>query len=142
MVETPPPMRTSAPFAAARAWDSASWMPSVTKWKTVPPSIVIGSRGWWLSTKMGTWYGGSSPHQPFHASSGQGPRIGPNMFRPRIQAPMLRNPRAANSSSMPVLPPTVANTFDWKVAVANAQVCSASPPTPSGWTRFWSGPAP
>jgi len=30
---------------------------------------------------------GLSPHQPFQFMSGQGPRIGPNMFLPRIHAP-------------------------------------------------------
>ena len=47
--------------------------------------------------KDGVWYSGLSPHHPFQVSSGQGPRTGPNMLRPRIQAPMLRNPRAAKS---------------------------------------------
>src|SRR6266481_2254237 len=32
-------------------------------------------------------------HHPFHVSSGQGPRTGPNMFRPIIHAPMLSKPR-------------------------------------------------
>ena len=45
------------------------------------------------------WYGGSSPHHPFHLSSGHGPRRGPNMLRPGIHAPILSKPRAANSSS-------------------------------------------
>jgi hypothetical protein len=27
----------------------------VTKWKLVPPSISIGSRAWWVSTKTGAW---------------------------------------------------------------------------------------
>jgi hypothetical protein len=26
---------------------------------------VIDSRGWWVRTNVGWWYGGSSPHQPF-----------------------------------------------------------------------------
>ncbi len=34
---------------------SAAWMPSVTKWKVVPPSIVMGARAWCVSTKTGTW---------------------------------------------------------------------------------------
>ena len=34
------------------------------------------------------------PHQPFHVMSGQGPRIGVNMFLPRIQAhDVLEAPR-------------------------------------------------
>jgi hypothetical protein len=62
-------------------------------------------------TKTSVWYGGLSPHHPFHASSGQGPRIGPNMFRPSIQAPTPAKPRAAKSSSMPAVPPPVPWTF-------------------------------
>lgn len=33
---------------------------------------------------------GSSPHQPCHSWSCQGPRWGPNLLRPMISAPMLR----------------------------------------------------
>jgi hypothetical protein len=32
-----------------------AWMPSVTKVKVVPPCIVSGSRGWWVSTTTGAW---------------------------------------------------------------------------------------
>ena len=39
------PTRTSRPCAAARACASAAWMPPVTKWKVVPPSISRGTRG-------------------------------------------------------------------------------------------------
>lgn len=49
---------------------------------------------------------GLSPHQPFQFMSGQGPRIGPNMFLPRIHAPTFLEPRAAKSSSIPVAPPS------------------------------------
>jgi hypothetical protein len=34
---------------------------------------------------------GLSPHHPFQWSSGQGPRTGPNMFRPMFHAPTLVN---------------------------------------------------
>ena len=44
-VATPPPTRTSRPRADARACARAAWMPSVTKWKVVPPSISIDARG-------------------------------------------------------------------------------------------------
>ena len=54
MVATPPPSRMSLPPAASRARSSAAWMPSVTKWNVVPPSISIGGRAWWVSTKTGT----------------------------------------------------------------------------------------
>ena len=50
--------------------------------------------------------GGLSPHQPFQFMSDQEPRIGPNMFLPRIQAPTFLKPRAAKSSSIPVVPPS------------------------------------
>lgn len=59
--------------------------PPVTKWKVVPPPMVFGSRGWCVRTNVGAWYGGSCPHQPSHSSL-QGPRTGPNMFRPMTNA--------------------------------------------------------
>src|SRR5271170_2741985 len=40
IVETPPPIFTSRSPAAALAWASAASIPSVTKWKVVPPSIT------------------------------------------------------------------------------------------------------
>ena len=64
-------------------------LPSVTKWKVVPPAISIGSRAWWVSTNTGARKGGSSPHQPFQSLSPQSPRIGPYMLRPMMYAPML-----------------------------------------------------
>ncbi len=79
----PPAMQTFLPAAAARACSSADSIPSATNVKVVPPSISIGSRGWWVSTKTGVWYGGSSPHQPFQLSSHAPPSARPpNMFRP------------------------------------------------------------
>jgi hypothetical protein len=119
-----------------------AWMPPVTKWKVVPPSISSGARGWWVSTNTGTWYGGLAPHQPFHSSSGHGPRLGANMLRPRIQAPTLSKPLAAKSSSGPVVPLSLPNSMRWKVRVGNTQSCSASPPRPSGCSRLCAGPAP
>jgi hypothetical protein len=44
MVEIPPPSTTSLPLAAWLARVSALWMPSVTKWKDVPPSMTIEGR--------------------------------------------------------------------------------------------------
>ena len=44
-----------------RACSKAASKPSVTKWNVVPPSSSIGSRAWWVRTKTGAWYGGSSP---------------------------------------------------------------------------------
>src|SRR2546430_15900157 len=84
-------------------------MPSVTKWKVVPPFMVIDVRGWLVSTKTGVWYGGSSPPHPFQPSAGQGPRIGPHMFPALIHPPVLLQPRAAEASSMPVVAPPPPN---------------------------------
>ena len=72
--------------AALRAWASADSIPSVTKVKVVPPRIGSIGRGWWVRTKTGRWYGGSSPHQPFHSRS-QSSRPGLNMLRPMMKAP-------------------------------------------------------
>src|SRR5690606_1477501 len=73
----------------------------------------------------GAWYGGSSPHQPRHSSS-HSPRTGPNMLRPLLKA------RAATIGA-PSSP--VSSTR------SNCQRWSRSPPTPSGSSRDWSGPA-
>src|ERR1019366_3022496 len=53
---------TSLPAPPARA--SAAWMPSVTKWKVVPPFIAVDARGCCVSTNTGTWYGGVPAPQP------------------------------------------------------------------------------
>src|SRR5207302_3429612 len=50
------------------ARDNAASIPSVTKLNVVPPRITKGGREWRVSTNTGWWYGGSSPHQPFHSS--------------------------------------------------------------------------
>lgn len=86
-VETPPPIRTSFPCAAAFACASASAGEASRKWKVVSERENEG-RGWWVSTNTGVRNGGSSPHQPFQSSSGHGPRTGPNLLRPMISAPM------------------------------------------------------
>src|SRR3979409_2219313 len=39
--------------AALRARCNSASMPSVMKWKVVPPSILIDARGWCVSTKVG-----------------------------------------------------------------------------------------
>src|SRR5690349_15441040 len=77
-----------------------------------------GVRAWCVSTKVGTWYGGSSPHQPFQVSSGHGPRTGPNMFRPRIHAPTFRKLSSAMRLSTPVSPPAPP-CIAWKARVGN-----------------------
>src|SRR5258708_6834477 len=74
--------------------------------------------------------------------SGQEPRIGPNMFLPRIQAPTFLKPRAAKSSSIPVVPPWAPNRVRWNVRVGTNHRCKSVPPTPSGFLMSWFGPAP
>ena len=77
--------RDVAAVGALRACARADAIPSVTKWKVVPPSIGTGSRGWWVRTNTGRWYGGSSPHHPRQSRS-HSPRTGPNMLRPMMYA--------------------------------------------------------
>ena len=63
-VLAPPAIATSPSPAAARACCNADSMPSVTNVNVVPPCRPKASRGWCVSTKTGTWYGGSSPTSP------------------------------------------------------------------------------
>src|SRR5215210_4532681 len=122
-------MSTPRSPAAAVACSKAKSKPSVTKKNVVPPAISIGSRAWWVSTKTGAWYGGSSPHQPRQSSS-HSPRIGPNMFRPMTYAPRGRmsQPTAVASASLARSSP-------------RCQAWSSRPRFPSGSSRLWSGPA-
>ena len=70
-----------------------------------------GARGWWVSTKTGTWNTGSSPHQPLHARS-HSPRTGPNIF-----LPMMTASYAAISST----------STRFSSGFSNIQACSLSP---------------
>ena len=136
----PPAIATSFSPAAAVACSSAVSIPSVTKWKVVPPSISSGSRSWWVRTKTGTWKGGSSPHQPRQGSSPQGPGPPPNMLRPIRTAPTF--PDASSKTS--VLALTSPPSRPWARRQASSfrtQSCSASPPSPSGFSALWLGPA-
>src|SRR3954470_23998198 len=99
---------TSWPSAESFARSSARSIPSVTKWYVVPPSISTGSRGGCVTTNTSLWYGGLSPHQPFHCSSPQSPPpMGPNMLRPITPAPMFSRDsstiRALSLTSPPCL---------------------------------------
>ena len=94
-----------------------------------------------MSTKTGTWYGGLSPHHPFQESSFHGPLTGPNILRPKIQAPTFSNERAAKSLSMPVVPASVLYIF-LKTSVLKNQEKISGPRTPSGLSRSCLGPAP
>jgi len=62
--------------------------------------------------------------------------VGPNMFLPRIQAPIFLKLRAAKSSSSPVVPLSAPKRFRWNVRVGNAHSCKSVPPTPSGLSMF------
>ena len=113
---------------------------SPLEFEVVPPSIWSGSRGWWVSTKTGWWKGGSSPHQPVHSLSPQGPRTGPNMFRPMMVAPTPEARFEKYPSSSPSSPPS------WPIIllplrVAKIQSWSRVPPMPIGWSSSWWGPA-
>ncbi len=121
-----------APRAASRARSSAAWMPSVTKWKVVPPSISIGARAWWVSTKTGTWYGGFVAPPAFPALVGPRPAHRAEHVAAEDPGADVREAAAAKSSSMPVVPPARLPNTCWKVRVGRNQSCSASPPTPSG----------
>ncbi|WP_422394960.1 hypothetical protein [Nocardia vulneris] len=54
-------------------------------------------------TKVSWWYGGLSPRQPCQSSFSHGPRIGPNMLRPMIVAPIPASPARMKSSSTPFM---------------------------------------
>ena len=77
-------MRISRSPAASTARAYAASKPSVTKWNVVPPSISMGSRSWWVTTKTGAWYGGFSPHHPRQSASHpiHSSTAGPNILRP------------------------------------------------------------
>jgi hypothetical protein len=49
----PPPTATSFSPAAARACSRADSMPPVTKVNVVPPTLVTGSRAWWVRMNTG-----------------------------------------------------------------------------------------
>ncbi len=140
MTSAPPPMKTSLSPAAARARSSADSIPSVTKVYVVSER-TSGSRSWWVRTKTGLWNGGSSPHQPCHGSSPQGPRVaGPNLPRPMISAPTFACSSATTAlltfSSPPSSPLGSRHAFS-----LTSQSCSRSPPSPSGSSWLWFGPA-
>jgi hypothetical protein len=125
-VEAPPAMAMFPSPGTARARSNAASTPSVTKWNVVPPSMTSGSRGWWVSTKTGAWYGGSGPHHPCQSPL-HSPRTGPNMLRPMMNA---RACRIAASSAW--FSSGVSNIHEWSC------VSSASP---NGRSSVWFSPA-
>src|SRR4051795_2965636 len=103
------------------------------------------------------WYGGAapppplppsspptpppSPPHPFHCSSPQSPPpTGPNMLRPITPAPTFSNVssmiRVLSFTSPPCL-----SCDSRQAASETAQSCSCSPPSPSGFSSLWFGPA-
>jgi hypothetical protein len=104
--------------------------------------MVTGSRAWWVRTNTGWWNGGSSPHQLAFGfgSSSQGPCPPLNIRRPTTVAPVLRAISASTSLSTPVSP-SAPPCRSRNAAVATAQSCSFSPPTPSGSSSDGLGPA-
>src|SRR5438067_1946292 len=137
--DAPPPRDISFSPAAARACSSADSIPSVTKWNVVPPSISSVSRRWLVRTKTGWWKGGLSPHQPFHDSS-HGPGPPPNMFRPMMVAPAPPRMSSANGVLAFTSPPS-SPWLSRNALSGTSQPWSFSPPTPSGCSGDWSGPA-
>jgi hypothetical protein len=71
-------------------------MPSLTKWKVVPPGRSQGSRFSCVTTKTGVWKGASSGHACSPAS---------NMRLPITLAPVRSNVSRAMSVSRPSSPP-------------------------------------
>ena len=139
MTSAPPPTVTSLPAAAALACSRADSIPSVTKVNVVSES-VSGSRSWWVRTKTGMWNGGSSPHHPRQGSSPHGPGPPPNFPRPMISAPTF----ACASSRTALLAFTSPPSLPWgsrKAFSATTQSCRLSPPSPSGFSSLWLGPA-
>ncbi len=97
-VALPPPRRTSRPSAASLAPASAVSMPSVMKWKTVPPSISSDGRAWFVRTKTGGDRAGFRPTSPSRIGRARGPApartcSGRGSRRRYCRTPVRRNPR-------------------------------------------------
>jgi hypothetical protein len=80
----------------------------------------------------------ASPDQPFHASSGHSPRIGPNMLRPRMKAPKPSIARERSDFVGPLGPPSFPSIAR-KVRVGKNHCINSGPPLPSGCSRLCSG---
>ena len=142
MVATPPPRRTSLSPAAAFASSSASSIPVVTKRNSVPPS-----HGQRLAGVM------RSARRPARGTAAPRPTS-------RATARRARDPGWARTCSGPGSRPQAARSPGRRsrrpcpsrrrarrarlrhVRVVRNQSCNSSPPTPNGWSRSWSGPAP
>src|SRR3954452_18489764 len=87
------------------------------------------------------WYGGLSPHQPFHCPSPQSPPpTGPNMFRPMTAAPTFSSVSSMIRELAFTSPPSLP-CASRQAASGTTQSCSRSPPSPSGSSSLWFGPA-
>jgi hypothetical protein len=83
-------------------------MPSLTKWKVVPPGRSHGSRLVCVTTKTGVWKGASSAHACSPAS---------NMRLPITLAPVRSNVSRAMSVSRPSSPPDQRPPYDRRADV-------------------------
>src|ERR1700704_724041 len=71
------------------------------------------------------------PAFPVHVGPGTANRS--EHVSSRIQAPTFLKPRAAKSSSIPVVPPSAPNRVRCNVRVGTNHWCKSVPPTPSGF---------
>ena len=111
----------------------------MTKVNVVSES-VSGSRSWWVRTKTGMWNGGFVAPPSGPGSSPHGPGPPPNFPRPMISAPTF----ASASSTTAVLAFTSPPSLPWgsrHAFSATTQSCRLSPPSPSGFSLLWFGPA-
>ena len=114
-------------------------MPSVTKVNVVFPSMGTGFLAWCVTMKTGVWNGGLSPHQPFHGSSPHEP-LPPTMFRPITVAPIFSSDSSMTSVEALTSPPS----RPWgprQAASPKTHSCNFIPPSPSGFSLLWFGPA-
>ena len=91
-------------------------MPSLTKWKVVPPGRSQGSRFSWVTTKTGVWNGASSGHAFSPAS---------NMRLPITLAPVRSNVSRTMSLSRPSSPPSPSFRFSRMNRCGNTHACSS-----------------
>ncbi len=118
IVAAPPAMRTSRSPAASRARSSAVSMPSLTKWKVVPPAAprAHASRASRRRPACGT---APPPATTAHRAS--------NMRLPITLAPVRSNVCRAMSLSRPSSPPSPNFRFSRKNRVGKAHACSFHP---------------
>ena len=121
------------------ARSSAAWMPSVTKWNVVPPAMRSARAGDASARRPARDTADSSPHQPFQAVVRPGPAdraehvAAEDPCADVLECRARRNRRRCRSCRPSRR--ASAGTSAW----AKTHSCSSSPPTPSGFSRLWSG---